>query len=91
MKFKGALNTTSTDVDEIIKVDALWSDPGENDGLSVSYRGDGLLRFGNNLTHQFLQNNNLELIIRSHEVPEDLNGYFWQHNKKLLTLFSASN
>ncbi|ESL10854.1 serine/threonine protein phosphatase-like protein [Trypanosoma rangeli SC58] len=74
--------------DELFQ-DLLWSDPVEDmHGWRESVRGAGVL-FGADLTHEFLKNNGLELIVRSHE--ECLKGYEEHHNKKLLTVFSASN
>lgn len=41
------------------------------------------------LFRSFLQENKLELLIRSHEVMDG--GFEWAHNKQLLTVFSASD
>lgn len=37
----------------------------------------------------FLKTNNLELLVRSHEVKDD--GYEIEHNDQLITVFSAPN
>jgi len=66
----------------------LWSDPGEQPGRSPSKRGVGVA-FGEDVTKAFLENNGLELIVRSHEVKEQ--GFEIMHNGKLVTVFSAPN
>lgn len=45
--------------------------------------------FGSDITEEFLNKNHFSMIIRSHELKE--NGYEFQHNNKVLTVFSASN
>ena len=44
----------------------LWSDPQEEDGCSDNPRGVSVM-WGPDITKEFLRNNNLDLIIRSHE------------------------
>ncbi|ETW45919.1 hypothetical protein PFMALIP_06016 [Plasmodium falciparum MaliPS096_E11] len=39
----------------------------------------------------FLKNNNLDILIRSHQVPKTLKGIESHHEGKCITLFSASN
>ena len=46
----------------------LWSDPGPTNGRTPSKRGVGVA-FGADVTQRFLQDNGLELLVRSHEVP----------------------
>jgi serine/threonine-protein phosphatase with EF-hand domain len=83
--------------------DALWSDPDPlKPGLSKSYRGAGVL-FGDNITKMFLKNNNLSMIIRSHQCVQSgfnlpynrpnfsINDVCDQDKPLLCTLFSASN
>eukprot|EP00029_Vermamoeba_vermiformis_P003268 TRINITY_DN1365_c0_g1_i1.p1 TRINITY_DN1365_c0_g1~~TRINITY_DN1365_c0_g1_i1.p1 ORF type:complete len:852 (-),score=214.09 TRINITY_DN1365_c0_g1_i1:61-2367(-) len=66
----------------------IWSDPSvEIDEWEPSDRGAGV-RFGPKATENFLKHNNLELVIRSHELVDD--GYLGWHGDKLYTLFSAS-
>jgi len=65
----------------------LWSDPRNIEGISESHRGAGV-EFGADITAEFLKYNNLELLIRSHEMIED--GYVRLHKDKLVTVFSAS-
>jgi len=66
----------------------LWADPMAREGRGPSKRGTGL-DFGPDVTERFLKKNNLELVVRSHEVhPEGFNEL---HNGKLVTVFSAPN
>ncbi|KAG5509868.1 hypothetical protein JKF63_07513 [Porcisia hertigi] len=81
-------NYSQPEEDEIFQ-DLLWSDPVESiEGWCESQRGAGV-EFGSDVTMEFLQTNKLELVVRSHE--ECLCGYEEHHNRKLLTVFSASN
>jgi diadenosine tetraphosphatase ApaH/serine/threonine PP2A family protein phosphatase/Ca2+-binding EF-hand superfamily protein len=68
--------------------DILWSDPWDLPGIGVSERGAGTM-FGKDITERFLEDNNLRLIIRSHEPF--LKGYEEHHDGKVVTIFSASN
>ncbi|KCV69701.1 serine/threonine-protein phosphatase PP1 [Fonticula alba] len=69
--------------------DLLWSDPdkdvtgwGENDrGVSFT--------FGPDIVETFLENHDMDLICRAHQVIED--GYEFFAHRKLVTLFSAPN
>ena len=45
----------------------LWSDPQPGSGRAPSKRGVGVA-FGADVTQRFLQDNGLELLVRSHEV-----------------------
>eukprot|EP00484_Ammonia_sp_Unknown_P018174 CAMPEP_0197029642 /NCGR_PEP_ID=MMETSP1384-20130603/9048_1 /TAXON_ID=29189 /ORGANISM="Ammonia sp." /LENGTH=531 /DNA_ID=CAMNT_0042458849 /DNA_START=61 /DNA_END=1656 /DNA_ORIENTATION=+ len=74
--------------EEGVMTDILWSDPQEMKGLAPSKRGGGTM-FGPDVTQKFLSLNNLELIVRSHEVQEE--GYKVLHDGKLITIFSAPN
>ena len=65
----------------------LWSDPKDEEGCEISIRRNGY-QFGPDYTRRFLKENNLQLLIRSHEVKEQ--GYEWTHNKNVLTIFSSS-
>lgn len=67
----------------------LWNDPTESSGVHPNPRGEGVFRFGPDVTEDFLERNNLKLLIRSHEMVN--NGYEWSQNKKCLTVFSAPN
>lgn len=66
----------------------LWSDPHPQNGIAPSKRGVGC-QFGPDITDRFLKLNNLDYIIRSHEVKKD--GYEVAHDGKCITVFSAPN
>jgi serine/threonine-protein phosphatase 5 len=68
--------------------DLLWSDPQPFPGKSPSKRGVGF-SFGPDITAAFLERNNLDLLVRSHEVKEE--GYLVEHGGKTITVFSAPN
>jgi len=68
--------------------DMLWADPQVGNGRGASKRGVGQ-SFGPDITERFLKDNNLDLVIRSHEVKPS--GYQIEHNGQLVTLFSAPN
>ncbi|OHS98292.1 protein phsophatase-2A [Tritrichomonas foetus] len=68
--------------------DILWSDPMDKPGHAPSPRGV-TQTFGPDVTEKFLKANNLELLIRSHQVQEE--GYLVQHDGKCITVFSAPN
>lgn len=68
--------------------DLLWSDPQPFPGKSPSKRGVGFA-FGPDITTAFLERNNLNLLVRSHEVKEE--GYLVEHGGKTITVFSAPN
>lgn len=71
--------------------DLLWSDPSDAPGLTPSKRGVAC-QFGPDITAKFLKDNNLSLVIRSHEMKEE--GYQVDHDGKLvcanLLCFSAN-
>ena len=68
--------------------DILWSDPQPFQGRGPSKRGVGL-SFGPDITAAFLENNGLDLLVRSHEVKDE--GYLVEHDGKCITVFSAPN
>eukprot|EP01036_Dinobryon_divergens_P030269 gene30269-39489_t len=72
--------------------DALWSDPTDRSGMHMSGRGAGVI-FGPDIVRTFLQNNNLRMIIRSHEcVRSGFYQPFTGDDKDILcTIFSASD
>jgi serine/threonine-protein phosphatase PP1 catalytic subunit len=70
--------------------DLLWSDPSE----TVFFWGNNPRRkvgccFGISALEQFLENNKLQLLCRSHEMVES--GYRLSFRSRLVTLFSAPN
>uniref|UniRef100_A0A8C6T9G3 Serine/threonine-protein phosphatase n=1 Tax=Neogobius melanostomus TaxID=47308 RepID=A0A8C6T9G3_9GOBI len=67
--------------------DLLWSDP-QPQVQSISKRGVSC-QFGPDVTERFLEQNNLDYIIRSHEVKTE--GYEVTHSGKCITVFSAPN
>lgn len=68
--------------------DLLWADPMEMPGYAMSPRGV-TRTFGPDITQNFLRNNGLDLLIRSHQVQE--RGYSIMHNGLCITVFSAPN
>ena len=69
--------------------DLTWSDPDDIDGWQVSQRGAGWL-FGRNPTSEFVHNNQIDLIVRAHQLAT--NGYLWHFdNHQLVTVWSAPN
>ncbi|XP_050532859.1 serine/threonine-protein phosphatase 5 [Daktulosphaira vitifoliae] len=74
--------------EEGLMCDILWSDPQDASGRSPSKRGVGV-QFGPDITKKFTELNNLDYIIRSHEVKA--NGYEEAHDSKCVTVFSAPN
>jgi serine/threonine-protein phosphatase 5 len=66
----------------------LWTDPQPNPGRGPSKRGVGL-QFGPDITKAFCETNDLEAVIRSHEVR--MGGYEVEHDNRLITVFSAPN
>lgn len=74
--------------DEGIMVDCLWSDPSDTPGRHPSKRGISVM-FGPDVTQRFIDDNDLKLVVRSHEVKPQ--GYEYQKGGKCLTVFSAPN
>jgi serine/threonine-protein phosphatase PP1 catalytic subunit len=69
--------------------DLLWSDPDGNvTGWGENDRGVSFV-FGTDIVSNFLQNQDLDLIVRAHQVVED--GYEFFAGRRLVTLFSAPN
>lgn len=74
--------------DSGIMSEMLWSDPQESNGWGPSKRGIGVA-FGPDVTHRFLENNGMDLVVRSHEMKDE--GYEVGADGKLITIFSAPN
>lgn len=66
----------------------LWSDPQPQPGRGISKRGVGL-QFGPDVTEDFCRTNNLDMVVRSHEVKDG--GYAVDHDGRCVTVFSAPN
>jgi len=67
---------------ETIVADILWADPQDIPGIGPSARSEGLTCFGPDANAEFLGNNGLSLLVRSHLIPEgDFSGrgYEWWH------------
>ena len=97
----GLFSRDGVTIDEIKKIDRfkeipesglmselLWSDPCKEKGRIPSKRGVGM-SFGPDVAEKFLEENNLKLLIRSHEVKQ--NGYEIEPGGKVITVFSAPN
>lgn len=82
------INRNRQPPEEGLMCDLLWSDPQPQPGKAPSKRGVGV-QFGPDITQNFLTLNNLDYIIRSHEVKNE--GYEVGHNGKCITVFSAPN
>lgn len=75
--------------DEGLLCDLLWADPDRDiEGWGENNRGVSYT-FGADKVAEFLQNLNLDLICRAHQVVED--GYEFFANRQLVTVFSAPN
>jgi diadenosine tetraphosphatase ApaH/serine/threonine PP2A family protein phosphatase len=69
--------------------DLTWSDPDDIECWAVNQRGAGWL-FGTRPTHEFCQNNKLDLITRAHQLA--MSGYQWHFGEEqLVTVWSAPN
>eukprot|EP01056_Protomagalhaensia_sp_Gyna25_P000445 Protomagalhaensia_sp_Gyna_25__444@NODE_120_length_5101_cov_30_677993_g94_i0_p1_GENE_NODE_120_length_5101_cov_30_677993_g94_i0NODE_120_length_5101_cov_30_677993_g94_i0_p1_ORF_typecomplete_len833_score102_97Kelch_4/PF13418_6/1_8e13Kelch_4/PF13418_6/0_014Kelch_4/PF13418_6/5_1e06Kelch_4/PF13418_6/0_0019Kelch_4/PF13418_6/0_002Kelch_4/PF13418_6/1_4Kelch_4/PF13418_6/5_5e02Kelch_5/PF13854_6/3_1e07Kelch_5/PF13854_6/0_051Kelch_5/PF13854_6/3_3e07Kelch_5/PF13854_6/0_01Kelch_5/PF13854_6/0_021Kelch_5/PF13854_ len=77
--------------------DLLWSDPTDNDSILGVVPNDirdpdrsgHIVRYGPDRVIEFLQNNNLDLIVRAHECVMD--GFERFAGGRLITLFSATD
>eukprot|EP00914_Ancora_sagittata_P020768 GHVO01040948.1.p1 GENE.GHVO01040948.1~~GHVO01040948.1.p1 ORF type:complete len:1106 (+),score=182.30 GHVO01040948.1:262-3579(+) len=76
--------------DEIM-FDLLWSDPQNAPGRGFNKRGRECIVFGPDVTDEFLTHNDLEVVLRSHQVPSNLRGFESVHDGRVVTLFSASD
>ncbi|CAF1220604.1 unnamed protein product [Rotaria sordida] len=71
--------------------DLFWSDPDPHNrqGCRKNDARKMACFFGPDITEQFLNKYNLSMLIRSHQVKQE--GYEFTHDRKVLTVFSASN
>lgn len=73
----------------------LWNDPCEadcpvdSDGMAPNPRGKWCQKFSPEVTHSFLLEHGLELLVRSHQAVPD--GYLMSQGNRCLTIFSAPN
>ncbi|NHJ40387.1 MAG: hypothetical protein FK731_10180 [Asgard group archaeon] len=66
----------------------LWNDPNEEvEDYSYNLRGDMIYTYGSKLVDNFLKYNNLQMIIRAHQIFPD--GFQYLFGKKLLSLFTS--
>jgi len=97
----GLFSKDGVTIDEIKKIDRfkeipesglmselLWSDPCKENGRQPSKRGVGM-SFGPDVAKKFLEENNLKLLVRSHEVK--MEGYEIEPGDQVITIFSAPN
>jgi len=70
--------------------DLIWSDPDNElaEGFKDNLRGAGK-QFSKKATEEFLGENKLELIVRGNQMVMD--GAQYDHDGKVLTVFSAGN
>jgi serine/threonine-protein phosphatase PP1 catalytic subunit len=68
--------------------DLLWSDPHpETRGWGFNFERGISYVFGADVVNEFAQRNDLDLVVRAHQVVED--GYEFFANRRLMTVFSA--
>ena len=79
-----------TDIpDQGLLCDLLWSDP-DKDAIEYDENDRGVsVIFGEKVVTDFNKKNDLDLIIRAHQVVDD--GYEFFANRQLITIFSAPN
>ena len=82
--------TRPTDIpDSGLLCDLLWSDP-DKETLEFDENDRGVSWvFGEKIVNEFNRKNDLDLIIRAHQVVDD--GYEFFANRQLITIFSAPN
>jgi len=69
--------------------DLLWSDP-QVDGMGFGPNDRGVsVSFGPDIVQAFLHKEDMDLVVRAHQVVED--GYEFFANRQLVTIFSAPN
>lgn len=68
--------------------DLLWSDPDDRMGWGISPRGAGYT-YGQDISEHFNHANGLRFIVRAHQLVSE--GFLWQHEGAVITVFSAPN
>ena len=90
MDYRKELGHSTSGREEELMEGILWSDPKEEEienGYRASTRGAGW-HFNESITDKFLNSTGLKLVVRSHECKQE--GFQYSHNKKVVTIFSAS-
>ena len=72
-----------------IEIDVLWSDPFEEQGEHSSMRGAGV-EFGKDVTSDVCESLGIKRIVRSHEPIKAIDGPYYEHDKKVITMSSSS-
>ncbi|KAH3705900.1 hypothetical protein Pelo_19552 [Pelomyxa schiedti] len=67
--------------------DLLWADPSDENGMQPSLTRRGLETWGPDVTEGFREENDLGLIIRSHDHSKG--GWATTHNGSVVTVFSS--
>lgn len=94
----GGIPRNATSVSQIRDLDngsesyneIMWNDPSEKiDRFKHNFKRGGYQLYGEEAVKEFLEVNDLSMIIRAHQVQS--RGYRYYFDKKLLSLFSVSN
>lgn len=83
----GTKDETLNDISKKDPKRYIWNDPGLENGLTASPRGNGVYRVGPDLVKKFLKRNDLEIIIRGHTSHTE--GVKLWHDDTLVSLYSA--
>ena len=84
-KIKSLSDFESPEVEE----DVLWSDPFDGYGEYPNRRGAGI-EFGEDVTKEVCERLGVKSIIRSHQPRKALEGPFYQHGRRVVTISSTS-
>lgn len=77
-------------VEENLLFHLLWADPAKAGAPKFDAKGRGNPFFEED-TIQFCQANGVSCVVRAHQPPEDHRGFFYHHQNRCITVFSASN